>query len=129
MKKVLVDSSVWINYFKSKNLHNDLTELIMNNQICTNNLILSELIPSLKMKKEDTIIDLLLEIPKKEIDINWDLIINIQIQNLKNGVNRVGIPDLIILNNVISDNLILYSNDKHFRLMNNFINFELYEEK
>ncbi len=128
MKKVLVDSSVWITYFKDKNAHNDLNELIKYNQICTNNLILSELLPFLKIKKEEELMEILLTLPNIEISIDWSLIINLQVQNLRNGINKVGIPDLIILENVIDNNLILYTEDKHFKLMNEHMNFDLYEE-
>ncbi len=51
MKNVLVDSSVWIDYFKGgKNIDVNLFEkLADNNQIVTNQLILAKLIPSLSV--------------------------------------------------------------------------------
>lgn len=128
MKRVLVDSSIWINYFNSPERHTDLTELIKNDQICINNLVLSELVPFLKVKKQDEVVNLLLEIPNEAIHINWEFIVHVQVQNLKNGINKVGIPDLIILDNVIANNLVLYTADKHFQLMRGFISFDLYEE-
>ena len=128
MNRVLVDSSVWISYFKSKEAHNDLDDLIKHNQICTNNLILSELLPFLKLKNEAELIELLLNLPNVNISINWEVIINLQVQNLRNGINKVGIPDLIIVQNVIDNNLILYSEDKHFKLMNEHVNFDLFVE-
>lgn len=51
MSLILVDSSVWIDYFRGSNhikIH-DFENLIDNNQICINDLILSELIPSLHL--------------------------------------------------------------------------------
>lgn len=125
MKKILVDSSVWISYFKDKSAHQVLDEYILNNQICTNNLILSELLPFLQIKKEKNVIDLLLEVENITLRIDWEYIIKMQIQNLKNGINKVGIPDLIIIDNVIHNNLILFSEDKHFKLMKEFLNFKL----
>ena len=125
MKKILIDSSVWISYFKNKKSHTQLDKLILNNQICTNELILTELIPFLKMKKHNELINLLLELPKKSIKIDWDMIINYQITNLKNGINNVGIPDLIILDHVVSNNLILYTENKHFKLIRKQIHFSL----
>jgi len=77
MKKILVDSSIWITYFREKSAHEKLNELIKNNQICTNNLILSELIPFLHIKKQKKIIELMLELPKKTVSINWDMIIEL----------------------------------------------------
>ncbi len=125
MKKILVDSSVWISYFKDKNAHKKLDELIRNNQICINNLILSELIPFLKMKNKNDIIEILLEIPNITVAINWELIINLQIHNLKNGINKVGIPDLILVDNIVTNNLILFTEDKHFWLIQRHFNFDI----
>lgn len=125
MRHILVDSSVWISYFRDKNAHKRLDELIENNQICTNELILAELLPYLHIKKQNEIVDLMLELPKASLIINWEFIVHLQIGNLKNGINRVGIPDLILVNHVIANNLILFSEDKHFKLMQEHANFEL----
>ena len=127
MSKMLIDSSVWIEYFKSENKHKVIDELIEENVICTNKLILTELLPYLYIKKENELIDSLNAIEKKEIKINWDTITKMQIKNIKNGINKVGIPDLIILQNVIENDLILYSIDKHFLLMKKVFDFNLYE--
>ena len=125
MKQILVDSSVWISYFRDENAHKRLNELIENNQICTNDLILAELLPFLHIKKHNDVVDLMLELPKAGLAINWEFIIQLQIGNLQNGINRVGIPDLIIVDHVIANNLILYSEDRHFRLMKEHASFEL----
>ncbi|WP_225586866.1 hypothetical protein [Algoriphagus sp. Y33] len=45
--------------------------------------------------------------------------------NLKNGINNVGIPDLIILQQVIEEKIALFTLDKHFKLMNTFLTYEL----
>ncbi|HKK64908.1 MAG TPA: PIN domain-containing protein [Clostridia bacterium] len=127
MSKMLIDSSVWIEYFKSENKHKVIDELIEENVICTNKLILTELLPYLYIKKENELIDSLNTIEKIEIKINWDTITKMQIKNIKNGINKVGIPDLIILQNVIENDLILYSIDKHFLLMKKVFDFNLYE--
>ena len=126
MKKVLVDTSIWIEYFKSTKKHNALDTLITENQLCINNLILTELLPFLHLKKEYELIESLISIEIIKINIDWDLIQQMQIKNLRNGINKVGIPDLIILQNVIDNDLILYSIDKHFRLMNEIYNFQIF---
>lgn len=129
MNYILVDTSVWIEYFRgSKKINSDtLDALIDNNQICTNNLILSELIPFLKLKKESGLIDVLSSIRNIPIVINWEEIINYQIINLQNGINNVGIPDIIVLQNVINNDLSLLTIDKHFHLMKKHISFNLFE--
>jgi len=125
MKSVLVDSSVWITFFKDRDAHPDLERLIEANQVCTNNLILAELVPFLKVKNQTEIIESLVVLPNIPLTIHWDSIIHLQIQNLTNGINRVGIPDLIIVDQVVTSGLILYSEDRHFTLMQRHIRFEM----
>jgi hypothetical protein len=127
MNKVLVDTSVWVEYFKSNSKHEVLSNLIKENQICTNNLILTELLPFLHVRKEFELIEALKAIDLIKININWNLIQQMQTQNLRNGINKVGIPDLIILQNVIDNDLILYSVDKHFKLMQEVFDFQIFE--
>jgi predicted nucleic acid-binding protein len=120
MSSVLVDSSVWIDYFRNgKNVDIPyFEEIIDNNQVCINDLILAELLPFLKVQKQNDLIDILLSIKNIPLAINWEQIIDFQFKNVKNGINNIGIPDLIILQNVIDNSLTLYSLDKHFKLMN-----------
>ena len=125
--QVLVDSSVWIDYFRSGNNSAKVDELIDQNVICTNNLILAELIPFLKVKNQTQVIKLLYDITNIALDINWQKIIIYQTNCLKNGINKIGIPDLIILDNVIQNDLVLYTLDKHFGLINKHINFKILE--
>lgn len=49
---VLVDTSVWAEYFKNGNNFEQLDFLIDENLVVTNNLILAELIPFLKMRNQ-----------------------------------------------------------------------------
>ena len=125
MRRILVDSSVWISYFRDENAHQRLDELIENNQICTNDLILAELVPFLHVKKQAVVIDLMLELPRADMSVNWEFVIKLQIANLQNGINKVGIPDLMLVDHVLANNLFLFSEDKHFRLMQEHANFEL----
>lgn len=52
---VLIDSSVWIEYFKTGGL-NKLDRLIEEDLACINQLILTELAPSLMLQNESDII-------------------------------------------------------------------------
>jgi predicted nucleic acid-binding protein len=114
---VLVDSSVWIEYFKGNESTLPLNELIDSNNLCINDLILSELLPSINQKNENDLKELLLTITKIELEIDWHQIIAMQTLNLKNGINKVGIADLIIAQNAIENDLELFAFDKHFILM------------
>ena len=126
---VLVDSSVWIEYFKGNNKTIALNNILDVNTVCVNDLILSELLPSINHKKEKELKELLLTITKIPLIINWNTIIYMQTQNLKNGLNKVGIADLIIAQNVIDNDLELYTLDKHFEIMSSLHDFRLFPGK
>jgi len=123
---VLVDSSVWIDYFRGTSRDNLVTQLIDESRVTTNELILAELIPSLLQRKLPTLVSLLREIKRQPMDIDWDEIIRIQSECLSKGINGVGIPDLIIAQNAVQGGLNLLTNDKHFALIAPMISLELY---
>ena len=124
---ILVDTSVWINYFKGREEVKRLDTFIETNSIVVNDLILSELLPFINQKKEYELRNLLLNIEKVVLHINWNEIIKMQTENLKNGINKVGVPDLVIAQNVIQHNLYLYSMDKHFKFMSKLFPIKLIE--
>ena len=126
MKDNLVDSSVWIEYFKGNRMYSFITDLIYTNAICTNDIILTELLPSIIHKRENELADLLNSLRKNILIIDWQEIRNIQILNLKHGNNNVGISDIIIAQNCIQNGLKLITNDKHFRIMTKYIPLKLY---
>ena len=122
---VLVDTSVWVEYFRSGNNSEKLDFLIDENLLVTNDLILAELIPFLKVQNKGKIINLLLNIKKLNLSINWNQIIEYQYKCLKNGLNGVGIPDLIIAQNAKQNHCEIYSLDGHFRLMKDILDLQL----
>jgi len=123
---ILVDTSIWIDYFKGGQSSSDLDVLIDENLVVINDLILTELIPYLRIKKQLTVIKLLREISRIPLLINWDEIIEFQVKCLKIGANGIGIPDLIIAQNAKANNCNIYSLDKHFRLLKKVIKVNLY---
>ena len=124
---ILVDSSVWIEYFKGNEKALPLNNLLDLNTICVNDLILAELLPSINQKKENALKELLLTITKVPLTINWNTIVYMQTQNLKNGINKVGIADLIIAQNAIDNDLELFTLDRHFDLMSDLHDFLLFK--
>ncbi len=123
---VLVDTSIWIDYFKGGNNSKDLDYLIDENLIVTNDVILAELVPYLKIKKQTKVIMLLHEINKVPLSIHWEELIEYQVKCLKGGANGVGIPDLVIAQNAKQNSCKIYSLDKHFRLLNQMLKIKLY---
>jgi len=122
---VLVDTSVWIEYFRKGINSEKLDFLIDENLLVINDLILAELVPFLKIQNKRNIINVLYKIKKLNLSINWDQIIDYKYKCLKNGLNGVGIPDLIIAQNAKQNHCEIYSLDNHFSLMKDFLNFQV----
>jgi predicted nucleic acid-binding protein len=124
---VLVDTSVWIEFFRSRQNTDLLDFFIDENLVVTNELILAELVPFLKIRNQTKIVKLLYNINLLELNIKWDEIIEYQFKCLKNGLNGVGIPDLILAQNAKQNHCEIYSFDNHFKLLSNVINIRLTE--
>ena len=125
--QVLVDTSVWIDYFRDSRNSKNLDLLIDENLIVTNEIVLTELLPFLKIRKQTKVIELLHEINKTQLDIDWKEIIEFQVKCLESGANGIGIPDLIIAQNAKQNGSKIYSLDKHFRLLNQVLSIDLYK--
>ena len=123
---VLVDTSVWVEYLRNGNYSDQIEFLIDENLIVINDLILSELIPFLKIRNQRKLVSLLNTIKKNHIQINWDQIIEYQYKCLKNGINGIGIPDLIIAQNAIQNKTSMFSLDNHFVVMKNLFKLDLF---
>ena len=124
--KVLVDSSIWISYFRSGEREEVLDFLIEENVIVTNELILAELVPFLKLQNKKRLIELLYSIEQLPLSIDWKNIITLQTKALKSGINGVGIPDLIIAQNAIEKGAYVFSEDKHFKLLSEVSRLQIY---
>jgi len=114
---VLVDSSIWVEYFRGSADDGRLDFLIEENLVVVNQLILAELIPALHLRRQLKLISLMREIICPPLDVDWDNLIQMQIACLKHGINKVGIPDLMIAQHAIQNRLELYTRDKHFTLI------------
>jgi len=125
--RVLVDSSVWIDYFKSGENSASLDMLIDENLIVINDIILAELVPFLRVRKQAKIISLLGVLEKLPLQIEWAEIIEFQVNCLEAGLNGLGIPDLLIAQNARQNQCRLYSLDKHFRLLSQVVQVDLLE--
>ncbi len=124
---VLVDSSIWIEYFNNGSNYEKLDFLIDENLVVTNNLVLAELIPFLKIRNQRKLISLLQKINRLEIVTNWQELIEYQYECLKKGINGIGIPDLIIAQNAIHNQCQIYSLDNHFKLISDILKLQLFD--
>lgn len=122
---VLVDTSIWIDYFRGGDDSIQMDFLIDENLLVTNDLILAELIPFLKVQNKTRVINLLYNINRLELSIDWNEIIDYQYGCLKNGLNSVGIPDLLIVQNAKQNNCKIYTLDNHFFLMQDILSLQI----
>jgi predicted nucleic acid-binding protein len=123
---ILIDSSIWIEYFRTGDNYEKVDFLIEKNLVVINDLILTELIPFLKLKRQNKLVKLLKNINNASIKVNWEQLIEFQCKCLKSGLNGVGIPDLIIAQNAIQHNYKIFSLDKHFMQMSEFLKFKTF---
>ncbi len=123
---VLIDTSVWIDYFRKGDFADVLEPLLSDNDILTNDLILAELVPFLEVQKQKALISLLKQIERLPLKISWKEIIEFQVRCIKRGFNGLGIPDLIIAQNAIQNSVPILSKDKHFTILKEAIGLELY---
>ena len=121
----LIDSSVWISFLNGYDTC--LDRFLPENAALVNEVILMELLPFFHALKNQQSIDLIMNINKIPLAIDWDHLMKLRLKNLQNGINNVGIPDLIILQQAIQNNLPICSLDKHFKLMQKVFDFELIE--
>ena len=120
-----MDTSIWVEYFKSAKNSEELDFLIDENLIVINDLILAELVPALKVRNQQKIISLLYSIYKLELCIGWGQIVKFQFKCLKKGLNGIGISDLIFAQNAKQNHCMIYSLDNHFELMKDILKLQL----
>jgi hypothetical protein len=123
--QVLVDTSVWVDYFRGGDNSAKLDLLIDENLIVINDLILAELVPFLRIRKQQNIINLLYNVKNLLLEINWNEIIEFQFKCLKKGLNGIGIPDLIIVQNANQNRCKIFTLDSHFSLMQDSLGIKL----
>ena len=122
----LVDSSAWIEYFRGNEKFFFMEHLIRSNAVCTNDVILAELLPAMIHKKENKWAEFLVWVKKSPLYIDWQEINDMQLLNFQHGNNNISISDLIIAQNCIQNGLRLIENDKHFRAMSGYLPLKLY---
>jgi len=122
---VLVDSSVWIAYFRGSDAADRMDWLISEGLVVTNDMILAELLPALLVRGERRLARLLRETVRYPLTPDWDDVIGMQTVCLRNGINKVGIPDLLIAQHAQQRHLCLYTLDRHFTLLSQHTSLKL----
>ena len=121
MSGVLVDTSVWIAYFRGDEQErvavDALAYLISGDEAVVNDIILTELVPFMSVRGEHDCINALTALHSPKLDIDWNGLRALQETCLRAGINKVGIPDLIIVQQAIALDMPIFSLDRHFPLI------------
>ena len=130
MMDVLVDTSVWVSYFRGergdKKAVDALDYLLSGDEAIVNDVILSELVPFMNVRGDTTCADALLALRSPVLEIDWPDIRALQETCLRSGINKVGLPDLIIAQQAIRLGIPLFSLDRHFVLMSKHVPLALW---
>jgi hypothetical protein len=59
-----------------------------------------------------------------ELDIDWDEIIDIQYYCIKNGINKLGLLDIVIAQNAKQNNVSVFTINRHMILLCKLIGIE-----
>jgi len=126
IKPVLVDTSVWVGYFRNNDDAEILKRLFEENRLVINDVILAELLPAMTIFGKKDPIEKLRALERLPVFVNWEGLIDLQVQCLKHGVNGIGLPDLMLVQTAIEYKTAIFSKDKHFSLMMPYLKFELF---
>lgn len=126
MKKVLIDTSIWIEYFKGNKTVQDIIHDTKGFQCFIIGPVIAELLLGIKTSSEkERLISCMSALPMLEItDNDW-----IDAGNTGNLLRQKGItvplPDLIIFSVANRNNCALFTLDKHFRVIKDAIESEI----
>jgi len=126
-KQVLVDTSIWVNYFRSNDNAEILTQLFDDERVVINDVILTELLPAMNLYAKKVLIEKMRTLECLPVFVNWEGIIALQTQCLKHGVNGVGLPDLMIVQTALEYKIPIFSVDKHFKKIHSCLKFDIFE--
>jgi predicted nucleic acid-binding protein len=94
---VLVDTSAWIAFFKDEKGAERLQMVLETSAIAICDPILIELLPRLRVKKQDVLIDLVILSSTLPTTPDWSWILESQTERAKKGKRLLGLADWLIL--------------------------------
>ncbi|MCE5252097.1 PIN domain-containing protein [bacterium] len=128
MDKVLVDTSIWIEFFRGKeNIRLVVENLLDNRLICCTGLIMGELLQGAKTEKEICVLKDFLDcfefLPEKTEQ--WLQAGRLSFDLRRKGIT-VGLSDCFLAVLAVHHNVSIFTRDDHFRLMEKETNIKLY---
>lgn len=131
MDKVLIDTSVWIEFFRKKEpYYSVVNKLIDEDRICCSGLILAELIRGAKSEKEISLLKDFLYVFDflKEDTVVWEKAGELSYRLRKKGISA-GLSDCIIAVLASLNKVLLFTLDKDFSKIAPHIEFKIYPLK
>lgn len=133
MQGVMVDTSVWVSYFRngpeSEPVADALDYLLADGEVVVDEIILWELLPFMRLRGEAEAEEALLALSNPPLAPDWPQLRQWQEQCLRHGVNKVGIPDLLIAQHAKALGVPLFSLDRHFSLMAPLVGLRLWPDR
>ena len=123
---ILVDTSVWIAYFRKEESAPPMNELIDSGRVCSTNLIVAELIQGAKSDKEIRVLKDFLDVFPflREQEETWFKAAYMAYQLRKKG-KTMGLADCYLAQIAIENKVGLYSFDKHFKVIGKMVPLQL----
>ncbi len=118
--KVIIDTSVWVEYFNSKNqeIVTKVKSLIENERTVLCGIILSELIAGIRRQKDEhIIIDALDALPYIETSRQSWILAGRIARELSEKGNKIPLTDLIVAAIAIENDCEIFTFDTHFDLV------------
>ncbi len=94
---ILVDTSAWIAFFKDEQGADRLQTVLEGGAVATCHSILIELLPILRVKKQDVMADLVILSSFLATTPDWDWILESQTSRALQGKRLLGLADWLIL--------------------------------
>lgn len=116
---VLIDTSVWIEFFKKRSITGDaVVELLNKGLVWVSGIVLFELVQGAKSEAEKTrIISQLTNLHYVEMSVGlWQRAGELAIMLKKNGLN-LPVSDILLAVVAVEHNLSVFTLDKHFESM------------
>jgi len=116
---VLVDSSVWVSFFRAtrdeEKIARALDYLLTGDEAVVNEVIKTEVVPMMVARGEDASLFDAVRCP--DLTVDWAQVRELQVKCLRNGINKVGVTDLVIALDSMRRKIPLFTLDKHFKLI------------
>jgi len=132
MSGVIVDTSVWIAFFRGRSedkaTSDALDYLLSGDEVLINDIILTELVPFLNLRGEGERAESLFALRSPDLDTDWNELRKLQETCIRSGINKVGIPDLMVAQQAMRLGVPLFSMDKHFPLIAKVSSLRLWPE-